>query len=304
MNFVDILHSDRYTYMIFTVDFFLVVLMLSIVGRITGIVASVNSVKELSHRDNHAFGISYAGAILALGIMMTGVLSGDETITLQYEASIVIAYGFMGIFLMALSRYFFDKISLPLIDIHKEIINGNKCAAIIDAANVIATALIVRAVMIWVDTEAFSGLIVVVAGFVLSQLIMISVTRYRLFVYARRHNGKNLQKAFEAGNFAIALRYFGHKIGVALAVTAASGMVYYVEGDEFKSVLVWAVVSFILTGVLSALSIAARHVILYGINVVEEVDIQSNTGIGLIEATIFIVNGVILITLLGLPANL
>ena len=76
-------------------------------------------------------------------------------------------------------------------------------------------------------------------------------------------------------------------------------MVYYVEGDEFKSVLVWAVVSFILTGVLSALSIAARHVILYGINVVEEVDIQSNTGIGLIEATIFIVNGVILITLLG-----
>lgn len=301
MNLIDLIWIDRYEYMVLVVDFILVVAMLTAVGKMTGVVANVNSIKELSHKDNFSFGISYAGAILALGIMMTGTVSGDETISLVYEASIVFAYGILGILLMAITRHFLDKVSLPHISIHQQIINGNMAAGIVDAANMIGTAIIVRAAMIWVDTEAFSGLLVVLGGFVVSQIIMILVTRYRLFVYAKRHNGENLQKEFEAGNIAIAIRYLGHKIGVALAVTAASGITEYTYGAEIQAALLWFGFSIVMTILLSILSIIARHIILRGINVVEEVDDQKNIGIGLIEATIYIVNGVVLAALFAVP---
>jgi hypothetical protein len=130
---------------------------------------------------------------------------------------------------------------------------------------------------------------------------MILVTRYRLFVYAKRHKGANLQHEFESGNVAIAIRYLGHKIGVALAVTAASGIAEFTVGAEVQAALLWAGASVVMTIALSLLSIAARHVILWGVNVVEEVDDQKNVGIGLIEATIFIVNGVVLAALFAVP---
>ena len=89
---------------------------------------------------------------------------------------------------------------------------------------------------------------------------------------------------------------------VALAVTAASGIAVYTEGLELQITLIWGLVSLLMTIGLSLLSIAARHIILRGINVVEEVDEQQNVGVGLIEASIYIVNGFLLIALFGVTA--
>ena len=300
MNFSNIVMTDRYEYMVIVIDFLISVFILTAVGKVTGLVSNVKSVHELSEKDNFSFGISYAAAILAVGIMLTGALSGDVTISLVYEMSIVAAYGVLGIFLMTVTRHFLDRVSLPRISIHEQIVKGNSAAGIVDAANMLATAIIVRSVMIWVDTESFNGLLIVLAGFIFSQLLMVLVTRYRLFVYAKRHQGQNLQLAFEEGNIALALRYFGHKIGVALAVTAASGIASYTEGQVAESVMLWAAVSLGLTIGLSLLSIVARHVILWGINVVEEVDVQRNIGIGFIECIIYIANGVLLVALFGI----
>lgn len=303
MNFSDIVEADHYEYMVIAVDFIIAILMLTAVGKVTGLVSNVKSIHELSEKDNISFGISYAAAILALGIMLTGALSGDVTISLVYEIGIVSAYGVLGIVLMTATKHFLDRVSLPKISIHKEILRGNSAAGIVDAANMLATAIIVRAVMIWVDTESYSGLLMVLGGFVFSQLLMVLVTRYRLFVYARRHNGKNLQSAFEEGNVALALRYFGHKMGVALAVTAASGIATYTEGQEIESAVLWALISLALTVGLSFLSIVARHIILWKIDVVDEVDNQKNIGVGFIECMIYIANGVLLVALFGISVN-
>lgn len=303
MNMLELIVDDRYEYLVLGIDFVLVVLLLTSVGKMTGVIANVNSVSELSSKDNHAFGISYAGATLALGIMMTGAVSGEATVTLVYEALIVGAYGVLGIGLMASTRFLLDRVSLPKMSIHQNILDGNVAAGIIDAANMIATAIIVRAVMIWVDTESFGGLLIVLAGFITSQLLLVLVTRYRVFVYGRRHPGEHLREAFEGGNVAIAIRYFGQKIGVALAVTAASGIAVYTEGLEIQITLVWALVSLGMTVFLSVLSIAARHVILRNIDVVQEVDQQRNVGVGLIEAAIYVANGFLLIALFGVTAS-
>ncbi|MBL1277657.1 MAG: DUF350 domain-containing protein [Ectothiorhodospiraceae bacterium] len=303
MNFSDIVLADHYEYMIIAVDFIIAIAMLTAVGKVTGLVSNVKTVQELSVKDNFAFGISYAAAILAVGIMLTGALSGDVTISLLYEVGIVSAYGVLGIVLMTTTKRILDRVSLPKIAIQEQILKGNSAAGIVDAANMLATAIIVRAVMIWVDTESFSGLLMVLGGFVFSQILMMLVTRYRLFVYASRHNGENLQGAFEAGNIALALRYFGHNVGVALAVTAASGIATYTEGQEIESAILWAGVSLGLTIGLSLLSILARHIILWGINVVEEVDKQKNVGVGFIECMIYISNGVLMVALFGISAS-
>jgi len=299
MNLSEIVAFDQYHTLILTIDFIIVTLMLTLVGIKMGIIANVSSIKELSEKDNFSFGISFSGALLGLGIMMTGVVSGDASSSLLYELGIVSAYGVVGILLMASTRFFFDKITLRKISVHQQIMDGNLAIGIIDAGNMIATAIIIRAVMVWVDTEALYGLAIVLVGFVISQLLLILVTRYRHFVYARRHNGECLQAALAQGNKALGIRYLGHKIGAALTVTAASGTIAYNDASPLVAILLWGVASLVFVVILSALAILSRHVILRGINVVEEVDDQGNVGIGLIEAAIYIIYGLLLAALIA-----
>jgi len=302
MNIQEFMSLDRFEYYVMALDFIVVLVMLTIMGKAIGLVANVNSIHELSEKDNHAFGVSFAGALIALGIMLTGAVSGDETISLLYELSIVSAYGVLGLVLMVVTRFVLDRISLPRISIHQQILSGNQAAAILDAANMIATAIIIRAVMMWVDTESFQGLAFVVLGFVASQFLMIAVTKYRTFVYGRRHNGECIQAAFEAGNIALSIRYFGHKVGAALAVTAASGIVTYSTQHEFVSAMLWLGASVVMVIILSLVSILARHIILRKVDVVQEVDDQSNIAIGLIEAVIYVVIGLLLAGLFSVSA--
>jgi len=303
MKLEDILMLDRYEYLTVAIDFVLFVVMMTVVGKMIGLVANVSSIHELTEKDNASFGVSFAGAILAVAIMMTGAVSGEATISLVYEASIVTAYGLLGITLMMLTRYLFDRLALPRIAIHEHILAGNLAAAIIDAGNMIATAVVIRSIMIWVDSESFSGLSIVLVGFLFSQLVMIAVTRYRQYVYRRRHQGQLLQEAFAAGNVAVALRYFGHRVGAGLAITAASGIAQYSAGHAYLSAFVWALVSVAIVALLSLLAIAARHLILSRVDIAAEVGRQQNTAIGLIEGTIYIILGIILAALFGAPTD-
>lgn len=284
---------------ILVLDLILAIILLTAYRKLAGLISNISTTEELASKDNFAFGLVFAGGIAALSIVLTGAISGEAGINLFEEALLVISYGVMGIILMMLTRKVFDNFALPDINIHDQIMKGNMAAAIVDVGNLLATAIIVRAVMVWIDDASLFGLISVVIGFVVSQMVLILVTQYRLRVYASRHQGNSLQAAFEAGNKALALRYCGHKIGVALAVTAASGFVPYNDERILMACLTWGLFSVILTIVLSLIAIAARHVILLKIDVVDEVDQQQNMGIGFIEATIYVAIGLILAGLIA-----
>jgi len=281
------------------VDLVLAVILLTAYRKISGLISNVSSTEELAVKDNVAFGLVFAGGILALSIVMTGAISGEAGSNLFMEIVLVLSYGLLGILLMMLTRKVFDGFTLPEINIHDQIMKGNNAAAIADIGNLLATAIIVRAVMVWIDDASLFGLIAVVIGFIVSQAVLILVTKYRMKVYATRHNGNSLQAALEAGNKALAVRYAGHKVGVALAVTAASGFVPYNDERVIAACLVWGLVSIVLTIILSALAIGARHVILAKINVVEEVDEQQNLGIGFAEAMIYVAIGLLLSSLIA-----
>lgn len=283
----------------YAVDLLIIVVILAGMRKLSGAIGNVSSHDELTQKDNHAFGISIAGATLALAIMLMGVVSGDVGMNPANEAMLMIGYGGLGLLLMWLTRKVFDHISLPKISIHKQIMKGNVAAAIVDAGNMIATAIILRAVMIWVESNSWVGLALVIAGFIISQILLLAATLYRRHVYAKRHGGHGVQDEIANGNTALALRFSGHRIGVALAVTAASGVVIYEPEAIVAHISAWAGVAVIMMAALTVIAFLTRKAVLPNVDIAEEVDKQRNVAIGSIEAALYIAVGFLLTGLFG-----
>jgi uncharacterized membrane protein YjfL (UPF0719 family) len=279
---------DIWIYQILLIDLIIAVMMIAGLRFIAGLVAQVSSAEELASRDNYAFGVAMAGGTLALAVMLTGAVSGEPGATLLAEILSVAAYGILGLILIWVGRLVQDKLVLPGVAIREQIGIGNLATAMVEVANTLAIGLVLRAVMLWVESDTWDGLVIVLVTFIITQLLLALVTKYRLMVYSRRHAGASLQEAFAAGNVALSLRFMGHILGVALALTAASGVVEYDRSNLFLAVGLWAGVTLLFSFLVSLLSIAARSVILWGINVVEEVDEQGNVGIAAIEAAVYV----------------
>ncbi len=282
---------DLYIYQVLVINLIIAVAMISGLRFLTGLVANVNSAEELASRDNFAFGLAMAGGTVSLALMLTGAVSGEPGETFVSEVVAVLVYGIVGLILIKVGRLAQDKLILRGIEIQDEIKQGNLAAALVDVGNTIATGLVLRAVMLWVESDTFDGLLVVLAAFVLTQLMLALVTQYRFMVYARRHEGGSLQEAFKGGNVALSIRFLGHLLGVALAITAASGVVAYDAGSLPIALASWAAVTLLFAILVSLLAIAARSAILMGVHVVEEVDEQGNVGVAAIEASIYVAMG-------------
>jgi uncharacterized membrane protein YjfL (UPF0719 family) len=297
MDFFSSLQMDRYIYLILLVNISIAVGLFACLRIIAGVIANVNATDELAKRDNPAFGISLAGVLLGLAIMMTGAVSGSSHETLYGEIISVTGYGLLGVLLMSLTRFIFDKISMPQLSIGTEILKGNIAAAIVDAGNVLATAIIIRAVMIWVDTSSVEGMELVLAGYVVSQLILTLATFIRVKSYKNAQNGNSIQRAFQEGNAARSLSFSGYRIGIAFAITAASGMFPY-EGTIVLMIEKWTVFALALMLIMSLLSWIANKLILLKIDVADEIDNQNNIAIGIIEGVTYVAVGMVLAGLL------
>jgi len=293
-NFSEI---NLWTIQVLIVNLVIAVAMIAALRFISGLVANVKSGDELAEKDNFAFGIAFAGGIVALALMLTGVVSGEASQTIAAEGLSVLLYGVVGLFLIKIGRLIQDKIVLSNIAIQEEIKNKNLAAAFVDLGNTIAIGLVLRAVMSWVEAEMLTGVVIVLIAFVITQLILSLVTRYRLAVYSKRHSGASLQEAFAQGNVALAVRYTGHLLGVALAITAASGVVNFLPEALASSLIGWAIASLIFAVALSLLAVLVRKAVLHGINVVEEVDKQQNVGVACVEASVYLSIGLFIVAL-------
>ena len=294
INFVEI-----WAWQITVLDFVISVALVVGLRKFTGLVSNLSTTEELAEKDNFAFGISLAGAIFALSLMLTGVLSGDVATSLLNEAILLIGYGVLGVLLIKIGRFVLDRWVLRGVAIQQEIKNANVPVALIDVANVVATGIILRAVLGWVEGDLWLSIVALLMAFVVTQLLLSLVSYSRVVIFSKRNKGKDWQEEITNGNSALALRYMGHIIGVSLAVTAASGLVVYNEQNMLYSLMLWTVAAVDLVVVATLFSFIARKFILSGIDVVEEVDTQRNIGVATIEAVIFLSIGLLLITLLA-----
>jgi len=284
----------------YVIDFVMMLGFMAALRALAGAIAGASLNDILARQDNFAVGISLAGAIVAVAVLMMGVVSGDVGGSYVDEFSLMAGYGVLAIFLMWLTRKVFDSIALPDVSIHEQLMGGNVAAGIVDAGNMVATAIIVRAAMTWVDGASVLGLVMVLAAYVVSQGILFLATLYRRKVFDLRHQGKLVLSGEIAGaNTALAVRFAGYRLGVALAVTATSGLVTYDASMLMTSITVWAGVSVILFIAQSTLSIGLRHILLPGIDVGQEVDIERNVAIGAVEAATYIGIGFAFVGLFG-----
>lgn len=295
INFIDM---NLFWLVILAINLAVAMVILVAVKLISAFVSNINANDELAQKDNHAFGISIAGVAIGVTIMMTGVMSGDASTDYVTEAILVASYGLLGIVLMSLTRFIFDRVSMPSFSIKDAIISGNNAAAIIDAGNVIATAIIIRTLMIWVESPGIMGLLMVLAGYALSQLFLSLISFYRLKLFNKYHD-ESMQKKLEDGNTAIAWRFSGFRIGVALAISAASGLVIYNTENLVNVALLWILCSIIMMVLISILAVISDKVILSGINLRDEVDNQANNGIGVVQCAIMIAIGIIMASLMS-----
>ena len=274
----------------YAIDFVILMGFMATLRLLASTIAGISLQELLAQRDNFAAGIALAGAIVAVAVLMMGVVAGDAGSSYVEEITLMVSYGVAAMIFMGLTRTIFDKIGLRQISIHDEIMQGNVAAGVVDAFNLIATAIIIRAAMTWVDGSTFLGLAVVLGIFFISQIILLLATLYRNAVFKRRHKdkGKTLQGEIKNGNIALAIRFSGYRLGIALAVTATSGIVVYDSSLLIYSVLAWVVMAVVIFISQTLLSIILRHILLPKVNVAEEVGEQANVAIGSIEAAIYV----------------
>ena len=259
-----------------------------------GKLAGVSTTVELSEKDNHAFGISFAGGAGALALVLSAAITGDSAASLLTEALNVMTYAIAGIALLKVGSLINDWIIFHKFSLKDAVHQHNVGAGVVQAANFLALGFIIHTAMNWVEPEDWRGLLPVLLVFIAAQIILLLVTRLRTQIFSRRHDGESFQHAIEAGNTALSIRYAGHIIGTSLAVSAGGNIAPYLHNEPWLSAAIWGAVGVALTLALSLLSLIARSAILAKIDVVEEVDNQQNVGVAFVEAVIFIAIGLLL----------
>lgn len=291
------LNQDLAIYL--AIDISIAILLLGAMKFISGLSAQVNATDELSKEDNFAFGVSVAGSIAALGIVLTGAITGENAPSYQMEIIGMLSYGILGLILIKVGRVIHDRLALNQIDKTAQIKDRNITVGLVDAAGVIATAIVIRAVLLWVNGINVNTFIAIIAGFIVSQAMLVLVTRIKERQYANNNQNDSLQEAFANGQVALAIRYAGQVISTALAVTAASHFLEYNPETLVSTLTAWLVFSVVMTVLVALLTTIAKSIVLWGINLVEEVDQQHNIGVASVEMAISISIALILTALMA-----
>lgn len=266
------------------IDMVVAIILLGGIRFSMGLIGNVNTNDELAKKDNFAYGISLAGAVAAMGIALSGAITGELAGSYLIELVGMFCYGLAGLILIKAGRFIHDKFALPAFNKHEQILNRNISIGIVDAASVIATAIVVRASLIWVEGLDINTFIAIASAWIVSQIMLVLITRIFEWRYSR-NNGMSFQNTLVSGQVALAIRYSGYLISTAMSVTAASYFITYSPEFLWLGIGQWAIMSLILMIALTLLTSVAKFIVLWGINRREEVEDQENIGIATIELT-------------------
>ena len=266
------------------IDMLVAILLLGCIRYTMGVMGKVNTTDELAVKDNFAYGISMAGGVAAMGIALSGAITGELAGSYLIEFLGMLSYGFAALILIKAGSYIHDKFALPAFNKQELILNRNYSVGIVDAASAIATAIVVRAAIIWVDGLSIKTFIALAAVWIVSQVMLVIITRIFEWKYSK-NNGISFQTALTDGHVALAIRYSGYLISTAMSVTAASHFIEFNMDSLWLGLAQWIVISIILMIVLTFLTAVAKLLVLWGINRREEIEDQQNIGIAMIELT-------------------
>ncbi|MCY7295572.1 DUF350 domain-containing protein [Alteromonas sp. a30] len=270
----------------FAIDIGIAIILLSAMWWVSSLLQGGSATNELTKKDNFAYGISVAGRMLALCIVLVGAVMNSKTDDFLESTITILTYGVIGIVLIKIGRFAHDKIILNRFDKEQNIQDRNVAVAMVDASSSIATALIIQSVMLWAKGLDANAMIAVISGFFVTQAILLTMTR----IFERRFSEHNrsgaLQAALEKGQLAVAIQHSGNLLGTAMAVTATGHMLEYLPHGYVSNVTSWFILGLGLAITQAILAALSKRIVLYRVNLEQEIDQQHNIGVASIELTI------------------
>lgn len=291
---MDAIYWDHYYDSILILNLVIVIALLTSLRLFSGTISHINATDELLKKDNPAFGISLAAATFGMAIMLSGTIYGTQDDDPNRSAMVVGLFGITGIVMMAMTRLILAKITLPRVSLRNEITKGNIAVAVADAGNIIAAAIVIRSVLAWVYVDSIDGIGTLFVAYLVSQVLLTSMTILRMKIFGAINKGYCLQDELNKGNTALALRFSGQKIGIAFAIATAAQIVVYEEYDISQVMSAWVVASLAAIIIWKILSFIAEKIILLRVNINYEVLEQKNIAIGVLQAAIYISLGMLI----------
>lgn len=257
-----------------------------------------SSRKETNINQNTAYSFSLGSVIVSMALIVTSSVYGELPQT-WYDASVKVGfYCGIGIVLIIISGFIFDKLCLVKVDLAKQISNDNLAAAIVDGGNFIASALVIMAILIWAQPLDSSGLATIVSAYLISQLLLSLTTIVWVTLFKGKRSGesrKTFQEEIESGNLAVAIDFFGKRIATALAINIATTLLAYQSMFSIPMLLRdWFVVAIMSIFLLQIFAFFASRVVIGGYRNASDKIAEGNIATALISSSIYIAFGIIL----------
>ncbi len=259
----------------------------------------IDSVTELAERDNFAYGISLAGRMLALAIILITVIAQDEGGDVIALAQYMSLYGFLGLGLIILGRSSYDSFTLDRLDNDELILKRNMGIALLDAGSSIATGVILASVIHWSNSLSLGAILALLAAVIVAQSLLLIMTRWYEWRFAHNNQGLSMQEALRRGQDAVGLQQGGILIGTAIAIGCAGHLMIFDPETYISNTLGWFLTGLALAIVFNLLLLIARKALLFDINLSKEIDLQHNIGIAAIEFVLALFLGGLMSALLG-----
>jgi hypothetical protein len=290
------LGSDLWIYL--AIDVSIALALLVVMKWLTGLMRKNSVTEELGIKDNFAFGISIAGGMLSLCIVLSSVVGRHIGQGYSEAATGMVTFGIVGILLVKFGRFAHDKLVLNRVDTHAMISERSVSVALVDAASLVASAIVLKNIMVWVDGSDMNAIIAIVTGFSVVLTMLLVMTRILEVRYAKDNQNDSFQGALRKGQLALAIEHSGNLLGTAMIVSAAKNLLIYNPSGYVSNVTGWLVVSVALAIALHILVLINKKVIMFGMNFRQEVDQQHNVGVASLGFTLsigtaMVINGVL-----------
>jgi uncharacterized membrane protein YjfL (UPF0719 family) len=270
------------------IDIGIAIGLLLVLRFLSGLFNKINVREELGERDNFAFGISIAGRMLSLMIVLSAVVGRHVGMGFEVAALGMLMFGTLGIILVRVGRFCHDKIVLNRLDKEKMIAEKNISVGIVDATSSIAAAIMIKSIFEWTQGTGVDAFIAVVSGTIVVLCVLLFATRLYEFRYANNNQDNSFQRTLCNGQLALAIQHSGNLIGIAIAVSSASKLLIYTPQAYVSNITGWLIVGLCLAIILMVMTSLCKRVVLMGVKWKVEIALQHNVGIASIEAVLAI----------------
>ncbi|MFA8300399.1 MAG: DUF350 domain-containing protein [Hyphomicrobiales bacterium] len=264
--------------------------LITIAKLVYGIVRpKINVKSELVDKDNFSFSLAHVGYFIGLIIALGGIMSGTSYGLVQDILDLCI-YGILVIILLNLGIWLNDKLVFGKLSLRREIIEDrNEGAGVIEAANAIASGLIIYGAILGESESYLNGILYTVIFWAIGQVLLVITSKIYNLITPYDVFGE-----IERDNVAVGVGFAGTTIAIGNLICYAISADGATIGELVFNILFYTIFGLIL---LPLARTFCDVVLLPGRKLTDEIVNQEkpNVGAAVIEAFAYIASSVLII---------